>query len=278
MPNLSAAMTALGAKVNAVGNIGWPNPDAAFDDIAHALYTIGSAGTCNALQFDDGKVMLSNMHAADDIDYSKLKHCLGEENMGVLFGKCDALALVNWAEMQRATNLWNGIIEEYLSGSDKKSGRMLLIDLTDCSAKEKHEIVSIADTVKKASEYCRVIWSLNSNEARQLSTALDCVADSEPETAAELLRILDASIVCIHRIGDCIVSCKEGTVTVPGFPVAKPKISVGAGDTFNGGLLWGLGMGLTVFGAGLFANAVASLFVREGKLPTLEETICFMKS
>ena len=94
------------------------------------------------------------------------------------------------------------------------------------------------------------------------------------ELAAQALRTaLDAAIVCIHRIGDCIVSGAEETACLPGFPVDVPRISVGAGDTFNGAFLWAVCMDLSPFDAGRFANAATAQFVRSGDLPSLPDVM-----
>lgn len=273
MPNLSAALTALGAQVSAVGTLGWPQPDERFRDIAGSLYTLAPAGVCNALQFDDGKIMLSNMHAADDLTGERLRERLGERETARLFSECDAIALVNWAEMPQATDLWRGVLEVRRNSAGDGRRTPLLVDITDCAGRSSAELAALAAVIRAASGCCRTIWSLNSNEAEQLAAALGIPAAGETETARAMRTALDAAIVCIHRIGDCIVSGAEETACLPGFPVAVPRISVGAGDTFNGAFLWAVCMDLSPFDAGRFANAATAQFVRSGDLPSLSDVM-----
>ena len=222
----------------------------------------------HVVKADDRDILLSA-----DLTGERLRERLGERETARLFSECDAIALVNWAEMPQATDLWRGVLEVRRNSAGDGRRTPLLVDITDCAGRSSAELAALAAEIRAASSSCCAIWSLNSNEAEQLAAALGIPAAGETETARALRTALDAAIVCIHRIGDCIVSGAEETACLPGFPVAVPRISVGAGDTFNGAFLWAVCMDLSPFDAGRFANAATAQFVRSGDLPSLPDVM-----
>lgn len=272
MPLLSAALTALGARAICVGTLGWPSPEECFSGVGEELYTLGEPGFCSALQFDDGKVMLTNMSSAQDLDFEKAKELLGMDTLRRLFIESDGTALVNWAEMPGATDLWQGIVREIWSKEPPTREKPLLIDLTDCSGRAREEIVEIAALGGLAGEYRRVIWSLNPGEAARMGDCLDCPGSGE-SLAKSLLERLKADMVVIHGIEFCDLAWGEKTRRLNGFAVEKPKISVGGGDSFNGALLFALLHGLPADDAALFAFAFAALYVEKGEAPSLGEML-----
>jgi len=104
---------------------------------------------------------------------------------------------------------------------------------------------------------------------------------ADRELAADRLLEAGARQVIIKR-GDEGVSIRGQAeqVDVPGFAV-KAKISVGAGDSFNAGFLYGVQQGWSLTEAAQFGNAVAALVVsgEQGVLgaPGLPQVKAFIK-
>ena len=276
MPNLSRGLTALGELVSCVGMLGIPEPDRRFASIGESLYTVGTPGVCTALQFDDGKVMLSNMSGAESLNYARLESTLGKEKITELFCTSDLVGFVNWAELRWATDLWRGVAETCWFGRDAKKDRILLIDLTDCSRHSQEDILSVLALLRECAQYRRLVFTLNQNEANQLSAVLGVAGSSDVFLIKSLRDALRADTIVVHRNDRCFIACEETFVETNGFFVERPLISVGAGDTFNAALAFGLLHGFPPAQTADFACLYSALYVETGKpfsLPELTDII-----
>jgi sugar/nucleoside kinase (ribokinase family) len=112
-----------------------------------------------------------------------------------------------------------------------------------------------ADDFRKiASEYCDIIFC-NAVESRQF-----CGTDDLQACIAEISQLVDLAFITNSENG-CYVSNK-GTVThIPGFPI-KAIDTVGAGDAFAGGVLFGLTNGMTPQQSARWGNYIASRVVQ----------------
>ena len=268
-PNLAAALATLGVKTACVGNLGAPEP--CFAGTGAKLYSVGETGTCSALQFSDGKVMLSNMQAADKVTFDSICAALGEATVQKLFCESQGTAFVNWAEMPGATGIWRGIVERFWAAEPPMRDRVLLVDLTDCSRKSEKELREVAGVCAEAGKYRRVVWSFNAGEAALLAKYFRCPAADAVSRAEQLRITLSADMVVIHDIARCALSAPGTAAEVPGFPVEQPRVSVGGGDTFNGALLFSLMCGFSPEKCALFAGAFSSAYVRLGAHVSLEQ-------
>lgn len=271
MPNLARGLTALGVSVNCVGTLGFPEPDRRFAAIGENLYTAGEPGTCTALQFDDGKVMLSNMSGAESLNYARLESTLGKEKVTELFCASDLVGFVNWAELLCATDLWRDIAETCWFGREAEKSRILLVDLTDCSRHSPKEILSVLALLRECARYRRLIFTLNQNEANQLSAVLRLTGSSDASLRKALRGALCADMIVVHRNDCCFIECEEASIEAGGFFVPHPLISVGAGDTFNAALAFGLLHRFPPAQTADFACLYAALYVETGKAFSLSE-------
>lgn len=268
-PNLCAAVAALGGHASCVGNLGGPEP--CFQAVGADLYTIGPAGVCDALQFSDGKVMLSSMRETEHITFRDVRDAVGAERLDALFQDSGGTAFVNWAEMPHAADIWQGIVDEVWARHGPDREKWLLIDLTDCSRRPAEELEEIAEVCAGAARYRRVVWSLNAGEGMQVARHFRCVRGSAAESAQRLRERLSADLLVIHDVEECALAAPEGAVRVAGVPVRNPRISVGGGDHFNGALLFALLHGLPPEAAAAFAAGYSAAFVARGRSPSLEE-------
>jgi sugar/nucleoside kinase (ribokinase family) len=109
------------------------------------------------------------------------------------------------------------------------------------------------DFQRLAREYCDVVFC-NADEVREL-TQLENL-----EAAARCVgALVDLAFVTNSEAG-CLVVHADELVHVPGFPV-KPLDTVGAGDAFAGGTLFGLTHGYTPAQAARWGNYLASRVV-----------------
>ncbi len=110
------------------------------------------------------------------------------------------------------------------------------------------------DFHKLVSEYCDVIFC-NADEVKHFFQS-----ESIEDCASKLSKIVDLAFITNSEKG-CLVVEKGKITPVAGFPV-KPIDTVGAGDAFAGGVLYGLTNGLTTSQAARWGNYLGSLVVQ----------------
>jgi sugar/nucleoside kinase (ribokinase family) len=104
------------------------------------------------------------------------------------------------------------------------------------------------------SEYCDVIFC-NADEVRSFFKE-----ESLSECARKMSEISDLALITNGAKGCMVVENKQ-IVEVPGFPV-KAIDTVGAGDAFAGGVLFGITNGLSAAQAARCGNYLASRVVQ----------------
>lgn len=102
-------------------------------------------------------------------------------------------------------------------------------------------------------EYCDVLFC-NADEARQF-----CETDSLDACADTLGQLVDLVFLTNSEQGCYVIRCGQAT-HVPGFPI-RPLDTVGAGDAFAGGTLFGLARGWSELAAARWGNYIASRVV-----------------
>ncbi|NEP59198.1 MAG: adenosine kinase [Symploca sp. SIO2G7] len=110
------------------------------------------------------------------------------------------------------------------------------------------------DFHKLVSDYCDVLFC-NADEVRHF-----CGLESLEESASKISKLVDLAFVTDGAAG-CLVVENQQITKVPGFPV-KALDTVGAGDAFAGGVLFGLTNGLNNQQAARWGNYLASCVVQ----------------
>lgn len=267
LPLFALALCALGVEVTAMGAMGWPQLHPAFAELAqHPLCTVRSVaqpGLCDAIEFDDGKLMLAHNEDIEALDARMLRGRLGAGEAERLFADCDLAAFMNWSEVVRATSIW-----KELAGS---LSRPLLVDLSDCSARSGGEIREMFSLLSLLARRVPVILSVNKNELEQLGRGLE-LADMHPvELAQTLHERLSGARVVVHLTSGAFCVCRAGLVSRKNVHFDKPVLSTGGGDNFNAGLALGLLSGLDMADCLAMGNAVSGYYVSHGISPTLEQ-------
>lgn len=75
MPNMAGALAKLGLSVNCIGALGYPTIDPLFSQQLAGChcYSFAAAGTCQAIEFSDGKMMLAGMEELNKAHWDLLK-------------------------------------------------------------------------------------------------------------------------------------------------------------------------------------------------------------
>jgi len=275
-------------KLTYMGALGYPSIDNVFKVMEDkvTLYSFASNGHTDALEFNDGKLMLGKMQSLKDVNYENLIETVGEENLVEMLSTTDLLANVNWSMLPLLTELWTKLIENILPQlPDRKKKPYFFVDLADPEKREDEEIIEALTMLKQFKNKFTVVLGLNKKEAYDVANVLDLFDDqslkhmqvSLEDLNIKLQEYLEINCVVIHPVDrSCCVVDKEFYME-EGPYIAEPKLSTGAGDNFNAGFMLGLLLGLTPDQALLTGMSTSGFYVRNARSPKFEELYTFMK-
>ncbi|OOQ61146.1 carbohydrate kinase family protein [Mucilaginibacter pedocola] len=272
MPIMANAMAQAGVTINCVGAFGIPSPHTAFAGMHAncALHSYTNPGFTTAMEFTDGKIMLAQMTDLNHADWDTIKTTVGLSKLREIFADTDLVCLVNWSEPDHSNDMWQGLIEDVLTGSPSDN-RNFFIDLSDCSKRSAQSIAFALSLIKQFGKHGRVTLSLNRNEASILyrTIAAENVPDNLQAVGDKLYPLLHVATLIIHTSKASLAWDAEGTYKdIPVF-IPNPTISTGAGDNFNAGYCIGQLLGLDAGASLVLANATSNCYITSGESPSL---------
>ena len=278
-PIMANALATLGAQVTYVGSLGRPAIDPVFAELAGRaeVVSIADPGFTNALEFADGKLMLSKLESLHDVDWAHLTARIPVPELIERFERARLIGLLNWTELPGLAAIWDHLIAEvfpHLTRAD----RLLFIDLVDPEKRTVADIRAALRTLTRFQDQVDVVLGLNLKEAAQVAAALGLPAPgADLEAAARAIRAeLGLTGVVVHPREGAVAAPAGATAAILGPFVAHPLISTGAGDHFNSGfcLGWVLGMPLAeCLAAGV---ATSGHYVRTAQSPNPGELADFL--
>jgi hypothetical protein len=272
-PILANALGALGIKSTCVGSMGFPKRHQAFAGLSDKCNAVSllQPGESNAIEFDDGKLILSDLGVFDTYDWTYIKKAVGLETLTRTFLEGDVIALVDWANLRHAENIWEGVREDIIKPSGKNFS--FFFDLCDPSKKTPFEIDEILDLISSFSFYGSVTLGLNQNEAMTIWSFLTGVTQtgSIEEAGKFIYYAMDIDRLLIHPIDRTIVFQRKKITELPGRVVAKPKIQTGGGDNLNAGYILGLLSGFSLEESMIMGMAASGSYIQEGKSASVDD-------
>ncbi len=143
MPIMSLTLANLGASVNCIGALGYPEINPVFSTLADSceLYSFAEPGYSTAFEFQDGKMFLAKMGALNKTGWKEIKDILGLEKIRSLFTDNDMVCLLNWSEIDASADIWKGLLADVFTTSPKNKKQYIFVDLSDCSKRPKDAVV-----------------------------------------------------------------------------------------------------------------------------------------
>lgn len=284
-PIMCNALSRHSNNITYIGALGYPTIDDVFSPMAErvSLISIATNGHTDALEFDDGKLMLGKMSTLNDVTYDNLLKAIPKPELNKLLNETKLLATVNWSMLPYMSDLWNSLIDEILPSLDQNE-RHLFVDLADPEKRENSDIKEALKTLVLFKSKFKVTLGLNKKEAYDVANILE-LFDSEKlqkmeielETLAlKLYDYLDIDTLVIHPLerACCVINGVYHEVMGPYTP--KPKLTTGAGDNFNAGFMLGQLLNLSPEHALLSGVSTSGFYVREAHSPSFDELIHFI--
>jgi sugar/nucleoside kinase (ribokinase family) len=281
-PIMANALASFGLKVTYLGNLGYPNLHPIFSDFAKRaeVHSIAEPGYTDAMEFDDGKVMLGKHSSLKEVNWANISARFGKDNFSKHFGTADLVGFVNWTMLPYMSNIWESIQKE-ISPTLKGPRRKIFFDLADPEKRTADDIRRALKLIGNFETHFDVILGLNEKEAYEVGNCFGLKPNSAtPECLAELTRKLaeklQISTLVVHPVTYALAVSKGVVNVVEGPFVQKPLITTGAGDHFNSGFCLGKLLGFSNEMSVLTGVTTSGFYVRTAKSPTVIELAGFL--
>jgi sugar/nucleoside kinase (ribokinase family) len=280
-PIMANALACLGLGVTYLGCVGYPELDPVFHDFARRADVRGIAepGTTDALEFDDGKLLLGKYESLGNVSWDNLVTRVGRDELQRLFDGATLIGMANWTMLPRMSEIWDRLIDEVLPSGSGDAGagparkRILFVDLADPEKRTFGDIRNALGQLTRFQEHLEVILGLNLKEAVEISHVLGQPRQADPEavigpTAAAIRAALGIGCVVIHPRRAAAAATATETAQFSGPFVQQPLISTGAGDHFNAGFCLGRILGLGLEESLCAGVACSGYYVRTAQSPS----------
>lgn len=284
-PIMANALSALGIQNTCVGAVGYPEPLDVFRSLPKdcELIPVNNPGLSQAIEFTDGKVILSELTVFQDFDWPALANKVNLETLRSRADNSMCIALLDWANLPHATSLWAGFLEHVVKQLNKAE-RYFLFDFCDPSKKTAGQIREVLELVSSFSAYGKTVLGLNENESTKLWLALEGQALSAStaipplqEVGTFIFNAMNINTLLIHPTDRTIAIKKEGTYEMEGHVIKKPTLLTGAGDNLNAGFCAGLLLGLSTPLCMLLGMASSGAYVKNGYSASAENLIHYIE-
>lgn len=271
-PIMAEAMGSLGFNTTCIGNFGKDTIQQVFTAIHEKveLLSIGDSAMTNALEFHDGKLILSEVGPFKHQDWDDVKDKAGLQVLAQSINSSTQIALVDWCNLPYSTAYWKGILEEILPKIHQKE-RHFFFDIADPSRRPDEELIEALDVIGAYNQYGKVTLGLNENETEKVYSSLNRLNQTDEDSSISLIekgQYIHSNInvwnLLIHPTNRSISINKDGISELFGRLVKRPKISTGGGDNFNAGYCLGQLLGLDIESCMITGMANSGSYVENG--------------
>ena len=283
-PIMANALLAANVPTRYLGMLGKPlHP--VFADFAKRsnAISLGEPGVTNAVEFQDGKIMLGEMADYDSLTYQRILDSVGEGLFQDILSRADLISLINWTMTPHLTSIFNDLLNKVLPNlPTSENGRIFFFDLCDPAKRSDSDLRSALEAIKRFQNHGRAVLGVNLAEALQVGAALGKQLEGNTtaglKSAAGWIREhLGIANVVIHRRDAAACATKQDNYFVEGPFVEKPLISTGAGDHFNAGYCLGLLLDLSPEACLTLGVATSGQYVRTAQSPSISNTQSFLE-
>ena len=279
-PIMANALACFGVSVTYVGNLGYPGLHPVFVDMSKRakVISIAEPGHTDALEFEDGKLMLGKTSVCNEITWDSLVKRVGPAVLQQLVDEAALVGFVNWTMIPHMGEIWEKLRTEVVPKAPKKS-RKFFVDLADPEKRTFEDIRGALAILTKFQGAVDVILGLNLKESGTIAEVLGLPARSEAEieqTAKEIREKLNIFCCVIHPRGGAAAATASGSAKIAGPFVNQPKISTGAGDHFNAGFAMGQVLGFTLEESLCVGVGTSGYYVRSAVSPSAAQLAEFV--
>ncbi|MFC6976901.1 hypothetical protein ACFQL1_22825 [Halomicroarcula sp. GCM10025709] len=270
------AFARLGFEPTLVGTYGDP-PRSIFEEELDGceLRSVGSPSYTDAVEFDDGKLMLNEIGSMASLDWERLRERLSVQQLATAIDGAPVLSMGYWATIPFLPTIWRGLRREVWPVLTDPP-RTVFVDPADIRRLSTERLTAGLDSLAALDDTVPVVVSANRAETAVFADLGESTATEMREQAIAARELLGVSEFVAHAADRAVRVDEDGTATVRTPHVAKPTLTASAGDHFNVGYVLGQLLGLGGPSSLLLGNAVANWFLRRGEPPTYGELLGFL--
>ena len=258
-PIMANALCQGGADVTYIGALGHPAMHPVFVDFGTRarVYSVAEPGFTDALEFEDGKLMLGKYTSISGLDRAAVEDAMGAEVFAQVVRESRLIGATNWTMLNHIESVWEGI-GEVLEATPGGSPRpYLFVDFADPAKRTEDDLRGVLTLLGRLQAQADVVLGLNLSEAGQVGKVLALSLPTDPEDAEASIELTAAAIRGALNITACVVHPRRGaaaamlgadgkveTAAFAGPFVEKPKLSTGCGRQLQRRLLPGPAGGL----------------------------------
>ncbi|WEL29939.1 hypothetical protein [Haloferax volcanii] len=273
--HLARAFDRMGFEPGVVGCLGDPVEEPFVEEFGHLpLETLGSPGYTDAVEFGDGKLMLTEIGALMTLDWAGIESRVGFDRLAELVDGAELVGMGYWSEMPELPDVARGLREE-LWPTLSDPPETLLLDPGDLRKREPDVVAAGVEQVSALDDAVRVVVSANRYETRYLARLAGVESDDFGRESQAAFDHLGVSRFAGHGIEEAHLVDEAGTATVGVPRTDDPVLTTSSGDHFNAGLALAHVLDLGRAESLVVGNAVAGHFVRTGSPPTYDELRAF---
>jgi sugar/nucleoside kinase (ribokinase family) len=283
-PIMANALASFGIKVSYLGCLGYPTLHPVFADFAARadVHSIAEPGITEALEFDDGKIMLGKHASLKEINWDNICRRYGLDKFTDKFTRSDLVAFVNWTMLPYMSDIWDAILSQ-VCPANPAPRRTIFFDLADPEKRTAKDIAHALELMGRFSQFFDVILGLNEKETLAIGEVCgvhpsSATPEALADTATRIAADLHLETLVVHPVASALAVTGGQVSLVQGPWTPTPKVTTGAGDHFNSGFCLGKLLGLDNTTSLHFGVAASGFYVRAGQSPSIPQLAGFLNT
>jgi len=287
-PILSNALLEYGVELIYVGALGAPDIHPVFKpmaDKAKAVYSLCNAASTDALEFEDGKIMMGKHSVLKELTWEAMKNGMGgPAGIAKLINESHLFGMENWTMIPHMSAIWEGLIEEvYPLLANRPQKPLAFFDLADPEKRTPEDLLKAMKLIGRFEDKFRAILGLNEKEVYQVAEVMGVKTIDAPDAeklkhaVVETHKRLGIYCLMVHPVRSACCAIGGEYYTIDGPFCEKPKLTTGAGDNLNSGFCLAQALGLDPLASLTLGVATSGFYVRNAKSPTFDDVIEFIR-
>ncbi|MFB6297103.1 MAG: hypothetical protein ABEH56_01130 [Salinirussus sp.] len=276
--HLARAFDELGAETTMIGTYGRPTRDRFAREFDRStIVSVGEPGVCDAVEFDDGKLLLTEPGEAAALDWTTLTDRIDPATLATHLDGLDVFGVGYWSVTASLPALLAALVERTWPRQQSPPDRVFL-DPGDVRGLTPERIREGAARLRATAESVPVTVSANRPETETIAAAAEDRKEASGDQRRDARRARE-----VLGVDEFVAHGSERSVAVGGETVAvrvartdSPALTTSAGDHFNAGYLLGELADLSLAAKTVLGNAAAGVFVRTGRPPGYAEIVDYV--